>query len=760
VTVTTTPLRLAAWVGIGCLIFYLAFLGGGWVGIYATQIRTMSAVLAGAAIAGWAAAALRDRSWLPRSRLLPAFGIALLAFVVGLALSRVPRLGLEYLAWSVVLVALYLLFVRLLAHDWFRPRVMSVIVFVTVLHGLAYVGQTVTDWLNWWQVVGEITTPPLRPKFGGLLLGNPSAVMTVQLLLTLPCVVWVGWSSAGRRLGAAFLVGLAMFAIVISASRSGWLALAGAITLVVAIWFARGGRREWIRERLSQPGVRALAIAALGVAAVAAVTLGPGIMFRATEGGEGTRLAFYSASVRMFADEPIHGMGPGMWPVLRAAYTDPAQPNQYIPHAHNLVLHTVAEFGLLGVVAGAVAIALLLRLIWARLSDPAERVRGMAWAALLGTLYFGAHQLLDFYANMPTALFAFAIPIAYLDGTTTARPPTARPTLHRWSALVGGLAVAIAIGGLLLVEGIAVRVDQAVNLANDGEWEAAMAPALDGVSADPGIPGYQFALATIARHNGRHDIALDAYRRAAEVDDLPAAWLGVAVEQQERGLDDEARRSLERAIRLGRYQPALNVAAADLFLRLGDESAAIDQLAVAVAAMPSLAGDEAWTTDERLAALRERVLELARSRMNATQRTWLGLALGDFDNARLAAGEIEDPSGVLMQFVVDGWQGDRGALDQLIDRSRARPLDVGGVALAATLAAHLGETERAKDLRLWADTVLGLYSLRTYTVEFAEPETLPEDLFGQTTTVYGHYTYRRPGPVDQIPAGLLKVAMQ
>jgi hypothetical protein len=26
--------------------------------------------------------------------------------------------------------------------------------------------------------------------------------------------------------------------------------------------------------------------------------------------------------------------------------------------------------------------------------------------------------------------------------------------------------------------------------------------------------------------------------------------------------------------------------------------------------------------------------------------------------------------------------------------------------------------------------------------------------------VYGHYTYRRPGPVDQIPAGLLKVAMQ
>ena len=41
-----------------------------------------------------------------RSAMAPGLAVALAAFAIGLALSRAPRLGIEYLAWSVVLAAL------------------------------------------------------------------------------------------------------------------------------------------------------------------------------------------------------------------------------------------------------------------------------------------------------------------------------------------------------------------------------------------------------------------------------------------------------------------------------------------------------------------------------------------------------------------------------------------------------------------------------------------------------------------------------
>ena len=64
-----------------------------------------------------------------------------------------------------------------------------------------------------------------------------------------------------------------------------------------------------------------------------------------------------------------------------------------------------------------VAIAALGWLVLGGMRDPDPTRRRWGWAAFFGVVYFGTHQLLDFYANMPAILFAFAIPIAWLDAT-------------------------------------------------------------------------------------------------------------------------------------------------------------------------------------------------------------------------------------------------------------------------------------------------------------------------------------------------------
>ena len=69
---------------------------------------------------------------------------------------------------------------------------------------------------------------------------------------------------------------------------------------------------------------------------------------RLTLGDAGWREAFAAASLRMFESSPLVGVGPGVWQVLRASYQTATQPDLYIPHAHNIYLQTLAEFGLAG----------------------------------------------------------------------------------------------------------------------------------------------------------------------------------------------------------------------------------------------------------------------------------------------------------------------------------------------------------------------------------------------------------------------------
>ena len=244
-------------------------------------------------------------------------------------------------------------------------------------------------------------------------------------------------------------------------------------------------------------------VALVFVGGAAALVLAPAILMRVGAGQEDLRAGYVAMAGRMFASAPVAGHGAGTWVADRIALTQGTETDYYIPHAHNIYAQTAAEHGLLGLLAGALVIGCLAWLILGGIRDSDATRRRWGWAALFATIYFGAHQLLDFYANMPAALFAFAIPIAWLDATAprsiTARlavpamGPGARRLVGRLAGAAGVGVLAVAIAGLVVQETPAQAMAEGRTAAGRGDWAAALPLFQAANDADPTIPAYAFA---------------------------------------------------------------------------------------------------------------------------------------------------------------------------------------------------------------------------------------------------------------------------
>ena len=157
---------LAVWAAVGLGMLWLVALGGGFYGIYAPELRLVSVAMTAGAIVAWAVAAIRDPSWRPRSAIWPALAVPLAAFAISTVFSQRPRISVEYLGYTVLLVALYLLLRTLLAHAAFRDRVSSLAIPLAAGLGVVYlaVGRGPLDRLvgRRWRVPAPAASPLLR----------------------------------------------------------------------------------------------------------------------------------------------------------------------------------------------------------------------------------------------------------------------------------------------------------------------------------------------------------------------------------------------------------------------------------------------------------------------------------------------------------------------------------------------------------------------------------------------------------------------
>ena len=132
--------HIVAWALIVLAVVYLTVLGGGaFTGLYFIELRIVSVAWVTIAVAVWLFVAVRYPFWRPRTALGPAIVAVLAALAVSLAASEHPTIGLDYLAYAVLLASCYLILQRLLAHPFFAPRLGSLAVLLGFSLCIAYI---------------------------------------------------------------------------------------------------------------------------------------------------------------------------------------------------------------------------------------------------------------------------------------------------------------------------------------------------------------------------------------------------------------------------------------------------------------------------------------------------------------------------------------------------------------------------------------------------------------------------------------------
>ena len=698
----------------------LRFGGSGWFEFW--RVRLIYDTLAIVAIGSWLLFAMVRREWLPVTRLVPAIVAVLGIFALTSITSRNPRLSMEMAAYVFLLVELYLLLVALMRRPRYRAQFERVVLALAFLVCILYLLEVLQAWLLWWDTVGRLTIPPLRPGYLGLSLGpNPLATL-VMILGALGLASGRLRGPRGRAAEIVLLV-LIVLTVVISGSRGAWLGAAVGIVVcglatVVLIPETRSNSAAVARTRA---GIVTILVVGTGLTTAFVVA---GISGRLTLADDGYRGPFVAASLRMFASSPLVGVGPALWPVLRASFTPATDPDGYFPHAHDIYVQAIAEFGLLAVVAGVVVAVSLGGLVIQALRSHERQRRRVALATLFTVTLLASQQLFDMLMNVPALLFALALPVAWLDaaalgdvrltGDPTEEHRPARIGLRsdvRPALVVGMMTITLAVGvGLFRIEAIASDAEHGIVAANAGDWSTAGRYATEAAADDPAINAYLLSAGIAAANSGNLNSASDLLSRSAAGDDYPIAWLDLAAVRWRLGDREGAKHALDRAERLGLQQAPVALAAGWLRLQLGDHQQAVDELAIAVRAEPTILSDPFWSSDPHLRAARTAIEQRLDAWAEAPATSPAALAIPRFRLALytddLAAAEaaleaMDASSRPLYDTILAAWQGLDSAESTLREMAAENSRDLNLVGWCRFIAAEHGDEPAVARYDAW-----------------------------------------------------------
>lgn len=716
-----------------------------------SSIRAVFDVTSVVLLLAWFAIAAIRPGWFPASRLMPAILACLAAFLISTVTSRVPRMSIEMLGYAVLLAELYLLLVAMMRRAGTRSFLGRLGLALCIALPSLYLVETLSVWQDWWGLVGRLALPPLRPSSVGLAFGSPNPVAT--LVLTLGAFGLASMPKTPRigRLLAIAVVCLAGAATIVSGSRGAWLGgVAGAGAAgIAAITVFKPARTRVAAQLRSRRGV---AIAAVALSAVAAGGLLAALSGRLTTEGGNFRASFAAASLRMFDSSPLVGVGPGVWQILRASFTAPTDIDYYVPHAHDIYVMTLAEFGLVGILAGLVVAVTVGRLVLHALRSPDSGRQRMGIAVLFVLALFAAQQLVDVLVNVPALLFAAALPIAWLDATgqpTIASEAGAGPALEtrvvlRRAVLLGAAALTCVVAaGLIPVETSASAGDQAAAAAESSDWRAAAKFAAQAAGQDPSVNAYWFVSGVAAANAGDLEQAETALARSAAGDDFTYAWLNLAAVRWRLGDSGGARQALTRAERLGLQRTPVALAAGWLRRQLGDLDLANADDATAVAGAPSLAADPYWSSTVSLKSAWPVILQAAEQRVGGDTALELDLFSGQVDAATTLAVGLAASDSRLYPLLVPAWGGDAIARADLTELAESRPLDATPASWCQVIAIHLGDAASARRFSAW----LGVLSTSAPVarIVLGVPLPVPNDGIDR----YGSL-YRRPVPAELV----------
>ena len=559
----------AAWV-------YFALVGGTGAGEVQPVLRLVNFALGIGLLVAWTRAAPRAADTLDRYALL-----GLLLFLVAAVMARSPRAAFDAALAASAYVALLYVSRTAMAESTIRIRIARWLGAAGVVLAITYCVLWLLLWSRWLGAGQPISALLNVPLPGGPYGFKHNIALVCGLLIPF---LWVIPADGPVRLQRAVGIAALVTLIVMAGSRGLWLAALAASAAVIVLRRDSHGRRLNLRSRTWQ-----LALGLGLVAVVLIVWLVPDLA-RAVGDRAGNLLSLrarwdlWAASLREWRGAVVTGVGPGGWPIWlpETGYFDLTT---FSPrHPDSMPFQLLAEVGLLGVSAVAIALAGVARAV--RNIPPAPCIWALAF--LVAACVTANPTDLPFAVALGIAWLALAVPRA---PGSTANGPGPRPRLWKGElALIGITAVFVGMSSWA-----GILHEQARGAADADDPDGARHAMELAVVLDPGLALYHRELAGLRLAGSDLAGAVDELQRAQSLDpadDITMA--GLAVVWSLEGFPDRATAAAARAILLRRSASINHLVLAWVAIRGADSSAAASALADSLVAAPWLAADDVW----------------------------------------------------------------------------------------------------------------------------------------------------------------------
>lgn len=567
--------------------FYFIFIGGSPYFYQIFPLRVAHHVIVTVLAVWWLAR--RFRTGLPLTPLNGLLYAAVGVWLIGAAFSLHPRMALENL-WFPLTHLLGFFFIADMLQTGRQKRLFESVFLlagVTVIAasyqlaawfiGIPPLSATTVGWID---VLGADVPLPLNSP----LLYIPLGVSTWLAAFTAALAVLTsGWAlTARRRDYRVVLWGVAVGLVgvmLLTNSRGGLVALFAAVSVFVALRAAANLRRLTRRQLLIGGGLFAF----VGITLALIVAARSASIARLT--GDVLRFNLWDTAIRVAQDHPVLGVGAGLFGRAARLYRDPSYVDDRLGTAHNIILNTAAETGVIGLLV-LLALAITVIVAWRRLWRAADAGRKLRLEAALAALIgITVQSLFDVFTNTP-----MLIVIALLTAYCVVEPRSLLDTPRRgqrWAALVGA--------GLFAVYGVGLlQADRAQAAFLSGLRGESLDEMRAAAALDPSLRLYDLQIhyleANRAYARGALDEAVMHYEAALRLEPTwEIGWLNLAALEVERGSPQAALTALDHALTLNASgAPALHWARIAESAALADSALIVQRYAQSIGTRPPL----------------------------------------------------------------------------------------------------------------------------------------------------------------------------
>lgn len=762
--------RILIWVALAVAALWVLLVGGNHPGIERTPIRLLTQLLGAVVLITWLVGCVLRPSWRPQSGLVLPVAIAFAAFLLAALFSHRPRLSQDSIYIAGALTLAFLMLLRLGSDPFFGRRLRAITAAFPVLVILAYIVHTVAAWALFWQAVGAPAIPPVRPSIDAFTDVSPYAATLVGLfgarlpnlvaaIVVLGAPYSIGVAAQRSRVAAACIAILAVFVLLVTASRGGAIGAVAAVATFVLLTVVHQRRRGG-RLRLPSPRI-GIALAVLGTIGLLAAIPVAG---RLAAGVDSARESVYGATIQLIGQSPLLGTGPGTLAQLKSATTPIGLTNAVVYHAHSSYLQTLAEIGLLGSAALLIVVAWIARRLWRSSVASDNGRRGEARLVAAGLVGAAVHAGPDHFLNLP----AFALLLLSLVALGLAAgqdraivEPAMGGRLGRAIALSALAAALVPLPSLIPHVRAEMVADEGRIEADQGDWSSATTAFRTASELDPGLTLYRLELGTALARSGDAS-ALEVLRVVTSEDPLPHLLLSVAHLEASSGDAQEAVEHIRLATSRTSGESVVELNAAAIYLAAGDHALAIEHYAQAISLNVELVGSSYFTRPP-VAELRDgillRVVQLLESRRQTAQIGLLRVLDGDIEDGLAiitsAAPSVERD--VVMAEARYATGDHDSAIAGLEALAQANPIDRRPLEVLVRYLERDPQDARLARYRSWLGVLLGGETAASADVGSTVPA--PDDQrWRGLPSAYPAAVYLRDGPRDLLVPQVLVVS--